>query len=233
MESWIEWARGPVFWFAVAFMVLGMARHVVLTWWEIVRAYYRAGDQRIPYRQVAKATWQWILPLYKMKEQTSYGLTTAVFHASIIVTPILLAGHIVLIQRGTGLWWPAIPNIVADVLTVVAVITCFALILRRAVKPESRAVSRFSDFAIPLLIAVPFASGFMVMHPWANPFSLEAILLVHVMSANLIMILIPVTKISHCLLAPASQMVSEMTWHWPADAGSKLAATLGKENEPV
>ena len=32
---------------------------------------------------------------------------------------------------------------------------------------------------------------------------------------------------------PSVQLVTEIAWHWPPDAGSKLAATLGKEEEPV
>lgn len=233
METALEWARGPVFWFAAAFMVLGSIRHVLLTLWEIGHTYYRAGDKNIPYAQLVKTTWQWLLPIGKFKERTSYGIATLVFHVSIIVTPVLLGGHIVLIQRGTGLWWPSIPNILADLLTVVAVVTAIVLIVQRVVRRDSRSVSKFSDYAIPFLIAVPFASGFLVMHPALNPFSFSATLLVHVMSANLVLILIPVTKLSHCFLTPMSQAVAEMAWHWPPDAGSKLASTLGKENEPV
>ena len=58
MEAWLEWARGPVFWAALTFMVLGLVRHVVLTVWEIARIMRRAGTRRIPYRQVLAATLQ-------------------------------------------------------------------------------------------------------------------------------------------------------------------------------
>jgi nitrate reductase gamma subunit len=233
MDTWLELARGPIFLFAITFMVLGLARHFILTCLEAGRAYYRAGDKVIPYAQVAKSTWQWLFPLYKIKQRTLYGLTTIILHVSIILTPILLGGHIALIRRGTGLGWPAIPNVLADYLTVAAILAALALIVQRAIKSDSRAVSRFGDYAVLALITIPFASGFLVMHPSFNPFSFEAMLLIHVMSANLIMILIPVTKISHCVLTPVSQIVSELVWHWPPDAGSKLAVTLGKENEPV
>ncbi len=138
-----------------------------------------------------------------------------------------------MIRRGTGLSWPSIPNALADYLTVVAVLAALALIVQRLVRADSRAIGKFGDYAILFLITIPFVSGFMVMHPLANPFSFDAMLLIHVMSANLVMILIPVTKLSHCALTPVSQIVSEFVWHWPAEAGSKLASTLGKENEPV
>ena len=40
------------------------------------------------------------------------------------------------------------------------------------------------------------------------------------MSGNLIFILIPFTKLSHAVLFPATQLVSEMGWHLAADSGT-------------
>ena len=106
-------------------------------------------------------------------------------------------------------------------------------LIQRALARSSRSLSRFQDYAIPLVVAVPFASGFLVTHPLWNPFAFNATLLVHVMSANIVMILVPITKISHCVLLPLTQLVSEVAWHFPPDGGSKVAAALGKEGEPI
>ena len=108
-----------------------------------------------------------------------------------------------------------------------------ALILERSLARASRSLSRFQDYALPVVIAVPFVSGFLVMHPPLNPFSFHATLLVHVVSADIVLILAPLTKISHCVLLPLTQVVSEVAWHFPPDAGSKVAAALGKEGEPI
>ena len=71
------------------------------------------------------------------------------------------------------------------------------------------------------------------MHPTWNPFSYELALLVHIMSANVLLILIPLTKLSHMVLLPATQLVSELGWHFPPDAGRKVAVDLGKEGQPI
>lgn len=233
MESWVAWARGPVFLFALTFMLLGLARHAVLTVWEVVRAMRRAGDKTLPYRQIVVATLKWLFPADKIKNQPVFSLTSMSFHVAILIVPIFLGGHIVLWARGLGVSWPAIPNLLADVLTIVAVVTAVALVVQRATARATRALSRFQDYALPLVIAVPFASGFLAMHPAVNPFPHEATLFVHIMSANLLLVLIPVTKLSHAVLIPGVQLVSEVAWRWPPDAGSRLAATLGKENEPI
>jgi len=106
-------------------------------------------------------------------------------------------------------------------------------VIQRVGARDSRALSRFQDYALPLFIAVPFLSGFLVMHPAWNPFSRDPALLVHVLSADLLMFLVPLTKLSHMILLPFTQLVSELAWHFPPDAGSRVAVTLGKENEPI
>ncbi len=229
MEYWLQWARGPAFIFALAFMILGLTRHVGLTLWEIYRSWRRAGDKALPYRQICGNTLHWLFPVGEIVRNPLFSLTSIVFHIAILIVPLFLAGHIALWHRSLGPSWPAIPNTLANVLTIVAVMAAVALAVQRLAAKSTRALSRFQDYALLLVIALPFASGIMVMHPAYNPCSYSAILFVHVMSANLIMVLIPLTKLTHAVLMPGVQLVAELGWHWPADAGSKLAVTLGKE----
>lgn len=233
MESWLDWARGPAFLFCFCFMVLGLIRHAVLTAYQVLRAVRRAGDKKIPHLQIAIATLKWLLPVGKIRHRLVFSATTLLFHISILIVPIFLGGHIALWARGLGISWPAVSNDVADVLTLVAIITAVALVAQRALARDTRMISRFQDYAMPLVVAAPFVSGFLVMHPALNPFSYEATLLVHVVSANVLFVLIPITKLSHIALMPGVQLVSEVAWHWPPDAGSKVAVALGKEQEPV
>jgi nitrate reductase gamma subunit len=233
MDAWLEWARGPVFLFSFTFMFLGLIRHVGLTAWAMVRTMRQAGDKTIPYAQVLSATLKWLIPVDKVRSQILFSLTSLLFHIAILIVPLFLAGHIVLWTRGLGLSWPAIPNNVADVLTIVAIVTAVALVIQRATAPATRSLSRFQDYALPLLVALPFASGYFVMHPSGNPFSYEATLFVHAMSANVLFVLIPLTKLSHMAFFPSVQMVSEIAWRWPSDSGSKVGLALGKENEAI
>ena len=41
----------------------------------------------------------------------------------------------------------------------------------------------------------------------------------------LLIFLVPLTKLSHMILMPFTQLVSELAWHWPPKAGSQVAAT--------
>jgi nitrate reductase gamma subunit len=214
-------------------MILGLARHLGMTLWGIARAARQAGDKSFPYRRVALATMQWLLPAGQLKNRLLFSLTSLVFHVAIILVPIFLAGHIALWERGLGLSWPALPNGIATALTIAALVTAVALVVQRLASRDTRVLSRFQDYALPLLVAVPFASGFLVMHPIWSPFSRDFALLVHVLSADVLLFLIPLTKLNHMVLLPTTQLVSELAWHFPPDAGSKVAVTLDKVNEPI
>jgi nitrate reductase gamma subunit len=233
MEFWLRLLRGPVFWAGLTFLVLGLGRHVAITVWGIVRTYHRAGDRNIPVRQVLWATLKWLIPFDKLGNRLLFGLSTLAFHISVILVPIFLAGHIDLWRKGIGLSWPAMPNTLATTLTVVAIVAATAIVIQRIVSRESRALSRFQDFVMPLVIAVPFASGLLVMHPAWNPFSYDLAMLIHVASGDLLFFLIPLTKLSHMVLLPGTQIISELAWHFPPDAGSRVGAAIGKANEPV
>ncbi len=233
MDLWLHWARGPIFVAALAFMLLGLARQLGLTLWQAMRTYRGAGDQRIPTGQVVRATLRWLVPVDHLRERWPYSLTTFLLHVAVLLVPLFLAGHVALWRAGMGLSWPALPNAVSTTLTLVAVAAALAVVAQRALSRASRPLSRFQDYAIPLLLALGFASGFFVMHPAWNPFPADPTLLVHVLTGDLLLILVPMTKLSHMILLPFTQLVSELAWHFPPDAGSRVGVTLGKENEPI
>jgi len=233
MHAWLEWARGPAFVFCFSFMLLGLVRHVGVTVWELRRTMQRAGDRSLPLKAIGIATLAWLLPANKFRREPLFTATSFLFHVAILAVPVFLAGHVALWAPALGVGWPVLPNRVADVLTVVALGTAAGLIAQRAFAGATRALSRPADHAILVLLMVPFVSGFLVMHPRLNPFDYESLLFVHVMSGNLIFMLVPLTKLAHAALMPGVQLVAEAGWHWPSTAGSRVGAALGKEGEPV
>ncbi|MFO7892683.1 MAG: hypothetical protein R6U63_03020 [Longimicrobiales bacterium] len=233
MEVWLELAKGPLFWVAFTIMVLGLGRHVVLTLYEAVRAYRRAGDKDIPGRRVVRETLAWLVPRSRLRDRWLYSITTFLFHVGVILVPLFLAGHIALWNQALGIAWPALPNGVATTLTLITIAAALAVLVQRLASRESRALGRFQDYALPALVAVVFATGFMVMHPAWNPFGRDPMFLVHVLSGDLVLFLVPFTKLSHMVLLPLTQLVGEMAWHFPQDAGRQVGVTLEKESEPV
>ncbi len=233
MDQWLEFARGPVFVFSVVFMVFGLIRLFVLMVIDVVKVMLRAGDKSLPYKSIVIETLKWVFPIKKIRNQFVFSLTSILFHFAILIVPVFLGGHIVLWSRGVGLSWPALPNWAADIITIIAIITAIMLVLQRLTAKATKAISRLQDYVIPVIISFPFISGFLLMHPSSSPFEYNSIMLMHVMSANLVLILIPITKLSHASLITSVQLVSEAAWHWPADSGSKVELMLGKKDEKI
>lgn len=158
MDVWLKWAMGPLFWTAFVFMVLGLLRHLGLTIWEAIKTYRRAGDKNIPTKQVMSSTVRWLIPVDRLKNRWLYSITTFLFHIGVILVPIFLAGHIALWRQGVGISWPALPNSVATALTWVVIVASLAVVVQRVWAKDSRVLSRFQDYALPLLIAIPFVT---------------------------------------------------------------------------
>jgi hypothetical protein len=230
----LDFARGPLFRFTFALMLFGLVRLVCLTIYNVIRTYARAGDKRLLWPLIRERTLWALFPFPRLRRtRTVYGVISVIFHAGLIIVPIFLFAHVLLWKRGLGISWWALPPIVADVLTVITVIAAIALFVGRVSSPLSRRLGRAGDFAWPWLLAIPFASGFLAAHPTWCPISYNAMLLIHALSAELIFVLIPFSKIAHCVLIPFSQLVSDMAWHFPATAGRDVTKALKKESVPV
>lgn len=233
MEEWLDFARGPVFRFAIMIMILGIIRHLVVTALSVRTIMARAGDKVLPWKSIRKATLGWLFPIKHLGQSRIFTAASITFHVGVVLAPLFLMSHVLLIDRAIGLSWPTLPNILADILTVLAIIGMTVVLVLRAGTTEGRVLSRVSDYAILILTILPFLSGFLVMHPGLNPFGFQFSMLVHVLSGSLILAILPFTKLIHVVILPATQLVSEAGWHFPPDAGEKVAAALGKENQPV
>lgn len=234
MDQWLEWARGPAFRFALAVLLLGVLRLILLNIIGLVSLTRHARERRIPMKTVVRETVRWLFPFSRVENRQLFFTTaSALFHISVIVVPVFLGAHILLWQRGFGIGWIALDQGWADALTIVAIVTAVVLFVRRVSTRFARSLSRVQDYALPVLILTPFVTGYLAMHPGINPFSYDPTMLVHVLSGNLVLIAIPFTKLSHAVLFPASQLVSEMGWYLAPGAGSKVSFALGKEGERI
>ena len=232
MEAWIEFGRGALFRLAFTLMVLGLLRIFLLSVLGIIEAYRRSPDKIVPWKEIAKRTAAWLVPIALWRRRTAYSITSFLFHIGLISVPLLLAAHAMLWRRSTGLPWPAMPQNWASWLTILTIVTGLGLFAGRLLHRGSRTLSRPQDYAWPLLLIVPFATGYICSNVAISPRAYQAAMLLHVYSADLIMIMIPFTKIAHCVLAPLSQLVTAVAWKFVAGAGDSVAATLGHADQP-
>lgn len=232
MEAWIDFGRGALFRLAFALMVLGLLRIFLLSVLGIAEAYRRNSDKVVPWKDIVKRTAAWLVPVALWRRRTAYSVTSFLFHIGLISVPLLLAAHALLWRRSTGLPWPALPQSWANWLTLLTIVTGLGLFGGRLFHRGARTLSRPQDYAWPLLLIVPFATGYICSNVAISPRSYQEAMLLHVYSADLIMLMIPFTKIAHCVLAPLSQLVTAISWKFVPEAGDRVAATLGHADQP-
>ena len=234
MHSLLDFFSGAFFRFSLAIMLLGMIRIVFLTIYGAVRANMRAGDKTLRWKYIIRYTIHWLFPVKKIFIfRPLYSMFSIVFHIGLILVPIFLLSHIQLWEKGLGFRWIALGKNWADLLTLTTIITGIVLFIIRLSAVSSRFLSRKQDYIWPVLLIIPFITGYLGSNGGLNPAAYQKIMLFHFISADIIFIMIPFTKIAHCILIPFSQLVSAQGWRFPADYGYEVAKTLGREEMPI
>jgi len=232
MEHWLDLARGPLFAFTFLVMVLGLARHVLLQVHGLVT---RKGLRlrQAPWRRIASSTLGWAVPLRHLDRSTLLMTTASfLFHIGAVVVPVFLAAHVALWSGFLGVSPPALAEGVADLLTVLTITCVLVLIAYRATTPRARALTRASDYGVLGLVLVPFLAGFLAAHPTLNPLPWSWMMLLHILSAELLLVAIPFTKLAHVVLFPFDRL-SEVHWQLRPGAGDRVAAAIYGEGAHV
>lgn len=234
MDSVIEFAEGPLFRLTFGIMILGLARLVIIDIWNAIEAWRRAGDKRLAWKDAVVKTVGWLFPLKRgFTRRPIYSFVSIVFHIGLILVPIFLLGHIQLVDESIGIAWWSLPHFWADLLTITTIATGVALLVGRLAVRGSRALSRAQDYLWPVLLVIPFITGYACSNLAMPAKTYQVFMLVHLLSAELIFVLIPFTKIAHCVLMPFSQFIIALAWKFPARVDEKICTTLNKKGAAV
>ncbi len=218
MEQILAFTQGPLFRLAFAILVIGLLRRFVLTIWPAVAAWYRARNRNIQWSKYFKDLGSWLFPVtHASASRRLFSAVSYIFHIGLILVPIFLSDHVSLWAKGTGISLPALPETSADILTIVTIAGAAFLLIARFVYPLTQRFSSFEDYAVISTILFVFLTGYVAGRPW-NPISYNAMLLLHILSGEVLMIAIPFTKLAHCILFPFTRLCTEL--------GAKLASDV-------
>ena len=132
-----------------------------------------------------------------MRNQPVFTLVFFLFHICLLGVPLFLLAHNTLWDAAFGFSLWSMSEGVADVLTVVLMLTVVFLFLRRLIRPEVRILTTAWDYSLLLLTLLPFLTGFLAYHQW-GPY--QTMLILHILFAELLLIVIPFSKLGHVIL---------------------------------
>lgn len=118
-----------------------------------------------------------------------------VFHIGLAIVILFFVPHILLFKDITGLSWPGLPSNVVDAISVVTMIALLAVLAHRLMNPVMRMLSGFSDYLVWFVTILPLITGYLAFHRIG--LSAPMMLGLHILSIELLMVLIPFTKLSH------------------------------------
>ena len=100
------------------------------------------------------------------------------------------------------------------------------LFVFRCVSRVARQLSTRGDYLILIAIVLPFVSGFLAAHPASSPLAYKTMMLIHVLSAELVFVLLPTTKLAHVVLFPFDRISTDIYWRLVPGAGDRVAEAL-------
>jgi nitrate reductase gamma subunit len=136
-----------------------------------------------------------------------------IWHIGFLIVLFLFIPHIELFDAVFGLRWPGLPNHLVDGATVITLVGLLAMLFDRLAHPVKRFLSGAEDYLVWLLTFLPLLTGYIAYHRLIDPYQLA--LGLHILSAELLMVVFPFTKLMHAITFIAAR------WYNGAAAGRR------------
>jgi nitrate reductase gamma subunit len=197
--DFLMWTKGPMFQIALAIFALGILARLV----EIF-VLGRAHNYAVPR---GSAVVGGLRTMYK-RFHTDPGTFKAVpfdvvvgiiWHIGFIVALLLFIPHVELIKATFGIAWPSLPNPVVDAVTAITLLGLVAALVHRLVHPVKKFLSTTEDYLIWGVTFLVVLTGYLAYHRIINPYPLA--LGIHILSAEIFLIVLPFTKLTHIFTA--------------------------------
>jgi len=198
-----SFVEGPLLWIAFLTFIIGTILRIVFFVTK-VRKMDKPMVQYFSWKYVLATLGRWILPINKdVAKNPVFMPLVYIFHVCLIVVPIFLASHVSLWEESRFEWsWPALPDAWADWMTLILMAISIFFFLRRLISADIRLLSTFSDYLLIIVTALPFVTGYFLAHGTLDSVAFlgDNLSLIHMLSGELMLILIPLTRLSHAFL---------------------------------
>lgn len=191
----LQWARGPGFVIAISVFLFG----VVLRLFEVL-ALGRKPDLSEARQQKNGSGWHtifsrsFVFPALSTRTAVTY-ISGYVFHLGLFIIILLYIPHIELIREMFGIGWPGLSTPVVDAVAVITMIALLIMLIDRVTNPVKRLLSTASDYIAWVITFLPVITGYMAYHHILFPYT--KMLALHILSVELLLVLLPFTKLIH------------------------------------
>ena len=200
--TFIEFAEGPLLWIAFLTFIIGTILRFVL-FFTISAKRDKIVYQYFNVKWIALTILRWLLPINRdILKNPVYTICGYILHFCLLLVPIFYSAHVLLWEEGVFEWsWWIMPDVWADWMTLVVIAIIIFFILRRMLSADVRILTTATDYIALVVTALPFVTGYFAIHgTLGSAVSPDTMHLIHVLSGELMLILLPFTKLNHYIL---------------------------------
>ena len=200
MNAFIDFIMGPMVWISFSIFILGVLFRFY-QWIRLTRERERFIFTHFSFTYGFRSVLAWLIPFFPKSTRIHpvFYTISYLFHLLIFLVPIFLLAHVTLLEESMQWSWITLSDPLADGLTLFIIGALIFFSLRRLLVPEVKFLTRASDFLFIGLVALPFVTGFLASQ---QVFAYQWMTILHILSGELMIILIPFTRFSHMLAAP-------------------------------
>jgi len=197
----LEFARGPFFKVALLVFIAGMAyriARIIMLGWTKDRVPPRGSKVEGAAISFLKGILIWpFIPWVKdtFKRNPIIYIAGGLFHLGLFVVLILGTAHMLVWKSLLGFGWATLPLPIVDWLAAVAIVAMIVLFIHRLTNPVMRLISGWPEWLNLLFVFLPMVTGYMMTHHLF--FRYEVLFSLHMLSVNVMLIWIPISRISH------------------------------------
>ena len=200
-QAVLEFARGPFFYFALLFMLFGLAYRlfsVISLGWSKNRVPNQGSQSKGVFMTFLKGILIWpFIPWVKntFDRNPLIYIGGGLFHLSLFVVIILGTPHMLVAKSLVGVKWSTLPLPIVDFMAATGIIAMLILLVNRMIHPVMKLISGPAEYLAWLFVFLPMITGYMMTHHIGG--SYEALFARHMIAVDVLMIWIPLSRLSH------------------------------------
>ncbi len=200
-QAILEFARGPFFYAALLIFVAGMAYRLVSVFglsWSKDRVPSKGSKAAGVVKSFLKGILIWpFIPWLKntFNRNPVIYIGGGLFHLGLFVVLFLGAPHELVWKSLLGFGWATLPLPIVDWLAAAAIVGLLLILINRMVNPVLRLLSGPAEYFAWLLVFLPMVTGYMLTHHLWFPY--DELFSLHMLSVDVLLIWIPLSRISH------------------------------------
>jgi len=197
----LEFSRGALFNVALIFFVAGMVYRLVrvlLLGWSRDRAPAAGSKVGGVAKSFLKGILIWpFIPWVKrtFSKNPIIYLAGGLFHLGLFAAIFLGTPHMLVWKSLLGFGWRTLPVPIVDWLSAGAILAMIVLLINRRINPVLKLISGPAEYLSWLVVFLPMVSGYMMTHHMF--FRYEVLFSLHMIAVDVLLIWIPLSRISH------------------------------------